>query len=213
MDSLTKKKTDRFRFLHRLYERTNGDYYALEDMYEVGSDVGLTGDEAEQVMQYLDGEGLATHRALGGAVAMTHSGVVEVERAVAKPDAPTQYFPAVVNILHIQSMVGSQVQQGTQGSTQSQTQSISQNDLAGVKELLSALQLNLHSFGLSPEAILEAQSEIQTLEAQVRSTKPKTVIIRESLQTLRNLIEGVASSALAAGVLPLFAPLAASLGF
>ena len=213
MDALTKKKTDRFRFLHRLYERTNGDSHALEDMFEVGADVGLSRDETDLVMQYLDGEGLATHRAIGGAVAMTHSGVREVERALSKPETPTHYFPPVVNILHVQSMVGSQIQQGTHGSTQSQTQSISQNDLAAIQALLTQLQQNLGQLSLTPEALAEAQSELQTVEAQLRSSKPKPAILRESLRTLRNLVEGVASNALAAGVLPLFAPVAAALGF
>jgi hypothetical protein len=213
MDALTKKKTDRFRFLHRLYERTSGDYHALEDMFEVGADVGLSRNETGLVMQYLDGEGLATHRAIGGAVAMTHSGVLEVERALSKPETPTHYFPPVVNILHVQSMVGSQIQQGTHGSTQSQTQSISQNDTAAIQALLTQLQENLGQLGLTPEALDEAESELQTVEAQLRSSKPKQAILRESLRTLRNLVEGVASNALAAGVLPLFAPVAAALGF
>jgi hypothetical protein len=213
MDSLTKKKTDRFRFLHRLYERTNGDHYALEDMFEVGADVGLSRDDAHLVMQYLVGEGLATHRAIGGAVAMTHAGVVEVERALSTPETPTHYFPPVVNILHVQSMVGSQIQQGTHDSTQSQSQTISQNDLASIQTLLTSLQGNLANLGLSPEAHAEATAEVQTVEAQLRSTKPKAGILRESLRTLRNLVEGVASNALAAGILPLFAPVAALLGF
>lgn len=212
MDTLAKKKADRFRFLHRLYDRTNGDCHALEDMFDVGADVGLSRDETDRVMQYLYGEGLATHRAIGGAVAMTHSGVREVERALSEPETPTQYFPPVVNILHVQSMVGSQIQQGTHGSIQSQTQSISQNDLAAVQALLTSIRQNLGNLGLSPDALTEAQSEVQTVEAQLRSSKPKPGILRESLRTLRSLVEGVASNALAAGILPLFAPVAAALG-
>lgn len=213
MDMITKKRTDRFRFLHRLYERTNGDYHVLEDMFEVGEDVGLSRDETGRVMQYLDGEGLATHRAIGGVVAITHSGAIEVEQALSKPETPTHYFPPVVNILHVQSMVGSQIQQGTHGSTQSQTQSISQSDLTAIQDLLVKLQQSLGTLGLTSDALAEAQSEIQTIEAQIRSSKPKPVILRESLRTLRNLVEGVASNALAAGILPLFAPIAAVLGF
>ena len=213
MDALTKKKTDRFCFLNRLYEKTNGNYYALEDMWAVGTDVGLTRDETQRVMEYLNGEGLATHRANGGAVAITHAGLVEVERALSAPQAPTHYFPAVVNVLQVQSMVGSQIQQGTHGSTQSQSQSISQNDLAAVQSLLVALHGNIGAFGLAAEARAEAEAEIQTLEAQLRSSKPKPAILRESLKTLRNIIEGVAASAVATQVLLLFAPLAAALGF
>jgi hypothetical protein len=212
MDSLTKKKTDRFRFLNRLYERTGGDYFALEDMWAVGADVDLTREETQRVMDYLNGEGLATHRAIGGAVAITHAGLREVERALSAPEAPTHYFPAVVNVLQVQSMVGSQIQQGTHGSTQTQSQSITQNDVAAIQALLAAMQSNLTALGFNAESRTEAEAEIQTLKAQVQSNRPKPVIIRESLKTLRNLVEGVASNAVAAGILPLFAPLAALLG-
>lgn len=213
MDALTKKKTDRFRFLNRLYERTYGDYHALEDMWEVGADVGLTSNETERVMEYLNGEGLATHRAIGGAVAITHAGLREVERALSAPDAPTYYFPAVVNVLQVQSMVGSQIQQGSHGSTQTQSQTIAQNELVAIQALVTALQAELGALGLGAEAKAEAEAELQTLEAQLQSSKPKSSIIRESLKTLRNLVEGVASNAVAAGILPRFAPLAALLGF
>lgn len=213
MDTLTKKKTDRFRFLHRLYERTDGDYYALEDMWEVGADVGLTRDETDRAMEYLNGEGLATHRALGGAVAITHAGLREVERALSTPEAPTHYFPAVINVLQVQSMVGSQIQQGSNGSTQTQSQSITQNELAAIQALVTALQSELGTLGFGAEAKAEADAEIQTLKAQLQSSKPKSNIVRESLKTLRNLVEGVASNAVAADILPLFAPLTALVGF
>ena len=213
MDVLTKKKTDRFRFLNCLYERTDGDYHAFEDMWEVGAEVGLTSDETDRVMEYLNGEGLATHRAIGGAVAITHAGLQEVERALSAPEAPTHYFPAVVNILQVQSMVGSQIQQGSHGSTQTQSQTITQNEVAAIQALVTALQTGLGALGLGAVANAEAEAELQTLKAQLQSSKPKSSIIRESLKTLRNLVEGVASNAVAAGILPLFAPLAALLGF
>jgi hypothetical protein len=213
MDALTKKKTDRFRFLNRLYERTDGDYLALEDMWEVGADVGLTSEETERVMDYLNGEGLAMHRAIGGAVAITHAGLREVESALSVPEAPTHYFPAVVNVLQVQSMVGSQIQQGSHGSTQTQSQTITQNELTAIQTLVAALQAELEAIGLGADAKAEAEAELQTLKAQLQSSKPKSTIIRESLKTLRNLVEGVASNAVAAGILPLFAPLTALLGF
>lgn len=211
MDALTKKQADRFRFLNRMYERTGGDNYALESMFEVGEELRLTRDETARAVEYLVGEGLATHRAIGGAIAMTHAGVVEVERALSKPETPTQYFPAVVNILHVQSMVGSQIQQGTHSSTQHQT--VSQNDIEAIRGLLSRLKGSLGGMQLENEARVDAEAEIQTVEAQLRSSKPKISILRESLRTLRNLVEGVASNAVAAGVLPLFLPIAAALGF
>jgi hypothetical protein len=212
MDALTKKKTDRFRFLNRLYERTGGDYLALESMWEVGDDVGLTRDETSSVMQYLNGEGLATYRAIGGEVAMTHNGLLEVERALSAPKVPTHYFPAVFNVLNVQSMVGSQIQQGSHGSIQTQTQTITQSDLTAIKAIITALQSELDSMALEEEARAEAAAELQTLNAQIQSSKPKPNIIRESLRTLRGIVEGVASNAVADKILPLFGPLAIFLG-
>lgn len=213
MDALTKKKSDRFRFLNRLYEITDGDYHALQDMWTVGDGISMSRSETESVMNYLHGEGLATHRTIGGGIGITHAGVIEVERALSMPDTPTQYFPPVINILNVQSMVGSQIQQGTNTSTQTQSQSIAQNDLNTIEALLTSLKQNLIEIGLKDEASTDAEAEIQTIEAQLRSSKPKSAILRESFKTLRNLIEGVASNAVASAVIPLFAPVAAILGF
>lgn len=211
MDALTKKKKDRFRFLNRLYERTEGDSMALEDMWEIGTELGMSSLETERAVEYLVGEGLATHRGIGGVIEITHAGVVEVEGALSQPEKPTHYFPPVVNILHVQSMVGSQIQQGNHGSTQSQA--VTQNELDAVRELTAALRQKLASLPLTKETKQEAEAELQTVEAQLRSSKPKIAILQESLRTLRHLIEGVASNALAAGILPLFEPLAAMLAF
>jgi hypothetical protein len=213
MDAITKKKFDRFRFLNRLYEITDGDYNKFKLMWSLGEELNLSRDETLSVMNYLNTEGLARYFTLDGAVGITHTGVIEVERALSKPDTPTQYFPPVINILHVQSMVGSQIQQGSSSSTQTQSQSITQNDLNEIGVLLSSIKQNLTEIGLTGDANTDAEAEIQTIEAQLRSSKPKSAILRESFKTLRNLIEGVASNAVAAGVLPLFAPVAAILGF
>lgn len=154
---------------------------------------------------------MSTHRAVGGAIAMTHRGVVEVERALSAPETPTTYFPPVVNILHVQNMVGSQIQQGTHNSAQ--TQSVALSDLDSIKNLIENLKSGLPNIPLTAEQKNEADAEVQTVEAQLKSSKPKISILQESLKTLRNLIKGVAGNALAAGLLPLSAPVAAALSF
>jgi hypothetical protein len=211
MLALTTKKKNRFRYLHRLCERTDGRELALEDKYEIGDEIGLSREETENVVSYLIGEGLASHRDIGQAIGITHAGLVEVERALSEPDVPTEHFPPMINMLQVQSMIGSQIQQGTKSSTQSQT--ISQNDLEAIRSLLLNLKSNLAELPLKDEEREEAYAEVQTLEAQLQSNKPKTLIIRESLRTLRSLLEGVASSTLASQLLLLFAPIAKALGF
>jgi hypothetical protein len=207
MDALTKKKADRFRFLNRLYERTGGDRMNFDTRSEIAEDLGMSSQEALSAANYLEGERLIQVVSLDGALRLTHAGIVEVERALSEPEKPTHYFPAVVNITNVHTMVGSQIQQGTHGSTQSQT--VSQNDLQPVRELVAALRQQLASLQLDPEARSEAESELETVEAQLKSSKPKAGILRESLKTLRSIVEGVAATAAANAVLPLFGPIAA----
>lgn len=210
MDTLTKKKSDRFRFLNRLYEMTDGNTSNIVSMWDVGDTAQLSRNEAENVVNYLVGEHLLEHRTLGGGIAITHHGIVEVERALSTPESPTHYFPPVVNIVNVQSMIGSQIQQGTHGSTQSQV--ATQNDIEAIRALISKFGACVHELPISEQEKTDAQAELRTVEAQLASSKPKLPILRESLKTLRNLAEGVASNAIAASLLPLFAPLAALLG-
>ncbi|GAB2742740.1 hypothetical protein GCM10027019_22780 [Melaminivora jejuensis] len=210
MDTLTKKKADRFRLLNRLYEITDGHTMKIVSMWDVGDTAQLARNETENVVNYLVGEHLVEHRTIGGGISITHHGIVEVERALSAPESPTHYFPPVVNIVNVHSMVGSQIQQGTHGSTQSQVANT--NDIDAIRVLISKFGACIHDLPISAEEKAEAQAELSTVEAQLASSKPKISILRESLKTLRNLVEGVASNAVAAGLLPFFGPLAALLG-
>ena len=168
MDELIRKKNkNRFNILLNLYERTNGDKYACEIMWDIGDKLGLSREDTQNAINYLMEEGLATDRGIGGFVAMTHAGVLEVERALLKPEIATEHFPPIVNIVNVHNMNGSQIQQGTHSSTQSQT--ISENDLEVVRSLLVNLKPQIASLPLKDEERDEANAEIQRLEVQLRS--------------------------------------------
>jgi hypothetical protein len=210
MDALTKKKTDRFRYLNLLYERTGGQRLKFLDMWDLGGELAIGRDDTHALVDYLVGENLAEHRGIGGIIGITHYGIVEVERALTEPEAPTKYFPPVINVLNIHSVVGSQIQQGTHDSTQAQT--VTTNDTEAIRALVNGFRERLSDLPFDQADRSEAEAELQTLEAQLRSSKPKSAIVRESLKTLRNLLEGVASNALAAVLLPMFGPLSTLLG-
>ena len=210
MDALTKKKTDRFRYLNLLYERTGAQRLKFLDMWDLGGELGIGRDDTHVLVDYLVGENLAEHRGIGGIIGITHCGIVEVERALTEPETSTKYFPPVINVLNIRSVVGSQIQQGTHGSTQTQT--VTTNDTEAIRALVSSFREKLSELPLDQADKSDAEAELQTLEAQLQSSKPKTAIVRESLKTLRNLLEGVASNALAAVLLPMFGPLSGILG-
>jgi hypothetical protein len=92
MDSIVKKRAQRFIYLRTLYEMSDGDPNLRFSFAEVQSRLGWDDSTRDQTETYLVNEGLATHMTFG-TVSITHRGVKEVETALSKPDAPTNYFP------------------------------------------------------------------------------------------------------------------------
>jgi hypothetical protein len=197
---LSEKQALRFRFLHALYEATKGRTTAHVNEREVSQSLAPDGDQIRDAVEYLQNEGLLKRVAFGGTIAITHAGVQEVERALSEPEDPTEHFPAgVVNITNIGTMMGSQLQQGTQGSTQKQyTAAINVGELQAFIESFRRL---LPELQLDHIQRREAEADLATLDAQASSGKPKTGIVRESLASLRHIIEHALGHAAGAGLL------------
>lgn len=68
-------------------------------------------------------------------------------------------------------------------------------DIDAVGDFIDRLRKELPQIGLSGEKKQEAEAEIATVDAQVRSPRPKTAIIREGLESLGRILEGTAGSA------------------
>ena len=84
----------------------------------------------------------------------------------------------------------SQIQQQTTDS--SQVMNIQQADLSDIKDFLEAIQKEIKELKLSDESWRELEAEIKTAEVQISSPKPKHRIIRESLSTIRHILETAA---------------------
>ena len=210
MEILTKKIADRFQFLKKLYEVTGGNKMQYPNMYELGEKIGISRIETESITDYLTSAGLMEHKFIGGGIAITHSGVLEVENALSKPTLKTQFFPAVVNILNIQNMNNSQIQQGTEAS--SQTYTISSNDLSVIAEIISSLKNDINNLPINASQRSEISSEIATVDAQLKSSNPKKVILKESLRTIRSILEGVTTEFICSNYLQLFSRVSSFLG-
>lgn len=134
--------------------------------------------------------------------------MLEVERALSEPDEPTDYFPPV-NIIHVGSMVNSQILQGSHGSTQNQH--IDQSSRNDIRAFVDEFRRRMPELQLSPEIQSEATADLTTIDAQLESPKPKPGILRESLQSLRTILEGAAGNAVASEIFPKLAPILAAL--
>jgi hypothetical protein len=184
----------RFRFLHKLYEISEGNELESIDAFELGNQLGYSHDETNLIDEYLRAEdlirGVASTR-----ISITHHGIVEVEAALSKPDEPTTYFPPV-NYIYVEQMIGSQIQQGTNQSSQVVTYSTT--DFEAIKKFLADLEGQLAILYLDAETQSEVQSDVETIKSQIKSPRPKHTIIKECLSSLRRILEGMAGSAIAA---------------
>jgi hypothetical protein len=183
----------RLRFMNRVYDATGGSQLAFVDGHELGDELGLSSEETDRVIEYLKGEQLLAYAGLGG-ISITHLGVLEVERALSNPKQETEHFPPAINVIHVGQMHGSQIQQGTIHSKQ-RGQFLSEADREPLRELLDTLRAVLPEAGLSEEDHRQAEAELATVEAQLGAPRAKRSFIRASLETVRDLLEPIASVA------------------
>jgi hypothetical protein len=194
MGALEERTPQRLCILKYLYSTTQGSESKQLPDAQVIQDLGLSSDDFKSLRAYLFHEGLVqgTMRTIG----LTHAGVVEVEAALTQPDKPTEHFP--VNIIHIEQMSHSQIQQGAISSTQSGT--FMPLDLAAVAEFVRGLEDLLPQLGLTGDDDAVARSDIATIETQLSSPRPKVEFIKESLRSIKNIAEGAAGSVAASGI-------------
>jgi hypothetical protein len=198
MNAIEDMKKKRFQFLHRLYELTGGDEFKGFNMFQIGEELGFDRNLTTNIAYYLKGEGLIEFRALGGIIGISHLGVREVEEALSKPDTSTYHF-LPVNIISVGQMISSQIQQTSPEATQVVTVGESRHE--ELKEVIQSLKKSIEQLGLSPQQKSDLQAEIQTIDAQMSSSKPKATIITECLGTIRRILEGAVSSTIASGLL------------
>jgi hypothetical protein len=203
MNTIEETKKKRFQFLHKLWELTGGDETKRFGMFEIGEELGFDEDSTVKIEQYLSGEELIIHRPGCGThdreIGISHLGVRTVEGALSNPDRPTQYFPAVINITSIGTMTDSQLQIDSPGATQVAT--FNENRYGELKEVIQSLNELIDQLDIGQQQKFELQVDIQTIEAQMSSPKPKAAIITECIGSIERILEGVTSSALASSLL------------
>lgn len=106
--------------------------------------------------------------------------------------AATQVTYQITN--NIGSMSHSQLQQHSSGSSQVINAAL---NLEALTELIRLLNSAKSTLPLESSIRAEYVAEIQTLESQASSPKPKTTILAESLKSIRTILEGAAGNVLA----------------
>jgi len=104
----------------------------------------------------------------------------------------------VYNVTHFHGDVsGSQIQQFSSSSTQNLTTGV---DVEALALFVERVRGALPELKLEAEQRDEIEAELATLAAQAKSPKPKSAVVRESLRSLRNVLEGTTGSLIASGI-------------
>jgi len=189
--SLEEKKKNRFLFLQKLYDTTDGNSASMVDMWELGSELGFDRGKIHNIVDYLTNEGLIEPKALGGVIAITHDGIIEIEDSQSDPDSPTRHF-LPVNVIHIENMNNSAIQQGTSYSTQ--TNNFNVDKTGDLKRIITEIENIKEQITLDRLVFDELVCEIDTVKSQIKSPKPKNIVVIESLKSIRSILEGVAGN-------------------
>jgi hypothetical protein len=212
MVDLNKRKADRLRVMNEFFEVAGGSEQAIIDTEAVRTKLGLSDQEMADTCKYLEGEELiSAMRGLWGGrpfphrVLLTHPGVREVEESRVHPETPTEHFPPQVTVTqHFHGDVtGSAIQAGSPGATQTTT--VGDLNLELVREVVDQYEKDEAALGLDASNAEEARAEVKTIRAQLDSPRPKPVVIRESLTSLRAIVQGAVGSMAAVGLLNLSA--------
>src|SRR5207249_2799075 len=126
---------------------------------------------------------------------ITFAGIREVERLESNPNQGSANFPAV-NVMNVYGGISqSQVQQGSNESTQFMR--VTQNEVESLLQFILELEKNLPKINLKSELEQQAKADIATVKSQASAPHPNRTIIRESLRSLRTILEGAAATAIA----------------
>lgn len=101
--------------------------------------------------------------------------------------------PPVANAINIGTMTGSTIQQGSPNATQNVQFTL---NVESVRTALDQLDIAIADLNLPATTLAELQADIGTIRAQLSKPSPSLPILREAGRTLRNVIEGIAASAL-----------------
>jgi hypothetical protein len=202
-------QTHAFELLKAIEEETRGsaDPIVLHELRQLK----MTEGQAQAAFQYLKGRGLidANFR-IHYAARVSAAGRDAIRDSEANPGRAIGAFPAITHnyYLNVQSMTGSNIQQGTTNSTITATQTISDQQLAeGVRLLIAQLDRALQASQLSAPLQDQAKASIAELREATDVPAPDASRLRRGLEALKRIMEQATGDLVAAGVLGLIGDL------
>jgi hypothetical protein len=156
-------------FLIQLFEQTRGDTSAQVSMYEIGKDLGMDRDTSSRVAETLIGLQLVEIRTLSGGIGISTQGADEVK-----------------------SLMGGAALTGESHHKLTGQPIMDPISCQAVEQATGELKSKAGNLGLDFDGLSELMADLKTIDAQLRSSRPKTAIVRECLRSLKAILEGLA---------------------
>lgn len=192
-DDETKLKS--YSYLSKLYSKT-GAYVLnpVKGVYRLGQELGFEDEEINDILDYINNEGLAIVYLNEEKITITNKGISAVEEAELNPVAPTRYFPAVLGVRHFGRSDESQLpKQFYEAKHDTQISSIKYKELKKSTELIKGSMDKLH---ITPELKSKLRAELITIDVQISQPKPDVDVIRECVGSIRSILEMATDSLL-----------------
>jgi hypothetical protein len=148
-------------FFRSLYTKTGGNTQKQISMHEIGNEAGMDKSASKTVAEELMSLGLIDIRTLSGGIGLTEEGVLEARSWFAE-------------------IPGS----STSGVTLGNQPIVDENVSAAITNILTLLTPRIGKLGLAFDDLTELIADIHSLEAQMRSSRPKTAIVRECFRSI-----------------------------
>ncbi len=148
-------------FFRSLFIKTGGDTRKQVSMHEIGNEAGLDKSASKYIAEELMSLGLIDIRTLAGGIGLTAEGVIEAQNRFA-------------------DIAGT----GSDGVTLGNHPAVGKEISAVITDILTELKPRVGKFGMAFEDLTELLADIQSLEAQMRSSRPKTAIVRECFRSM-----------------------------
>ena len=158
-------------YLLQLFEQTSGDTGAQISMYDVGEILGMDHDTSGQVAENLIGLQLAEIRTLSGGIGISAEGVAQV-----------------------QSLTGGAASTEESPGRLSEEPVMDAQSCEAVERAADTIKGQTGNMGLDFDRLSELVADLKTINAQLGSSRPKTAIIRECLQSINAVLEGTGNS-------------------
>ena len=152
-------------FLIQLFEQTNGDASVQVSMYDIGEQLGLDRDAASKIAQDLIGDQLVEIRTLSGGIGISEDGSTLVQKLIG-PIAPSVDKPTKLGDDFVLNSAGRQA----------------------ITQITADLKNQAGTLGLNFDSLTELTADLQTIDAQMASSKPKTAIFKECLRSIKTAL-------------------------